>query len=532
MPNGPREPKASPAKVAYHLSQVSKLFPRATDGQFLQMMWALDALCSRRPDAAALQLTFPPEAANQDVGSRYAIHHWELESLITLFLLTPPRGASSGRIPTFDCTKFGSVAELVNRLRKLEDTESAVYLSGTEFNIFGEMHRIAQRQFHWQRGYWNLPNFYRYAFIYAQGKCAEYFEKEHGFSISAFSYVGFALIVQSTHTPWISRNLTVPEAGLTKNVMEQALSLLLITVDRARKEIRKVAVQMNEKHGRPLPTAFLPSILRRFPLISLNEEVKTFVAPIAETLLMRVTSGLYYDLIRGGQELLNEANDRFEEYCCAYIDAQMERFEVSRAYRYEQKKGNSIDTPDLVVRDGERVAIIVECKATKLTYLAQFAENPFDADMKQYLQIANGVLQLWRFLSHARRGLLHEPIDPNTSAMVLTLDSFLTASRELRVKIVDHANLLADREGDIAEEDRRHVVFCPIQDLVEILRVSTEDEFLASVKIAGEEKYVDWELREISRAEQESVEKRVVKRFPFKLDGLLPWWGHLEALRP
>jgi hypothetical protein len=53
---------------------------------------------------------------------------------------------------TFDCTKFDDVAELVNRLRKLEDVESAMYLSGDDFHVFDEMNRLAHRQFHWQRG--------------------------------------------------------------------------------------------------------------------------------------------------------------------------------------------------------------------------------------------------------------------------------------------------------------------------------------------------------------------------------------------
>ena len=106
---------------------------------------------------------------------------------------------------------------------------------------------------------------------------------------------------------------------------------------------------------------------------------------------MRVTSGLYYDLIPGGQALLNEANDRFEEYCRAYIDAMMDRFMVSRAYRYEPKKGAPVDTPDLLVKDGEKMVLAVECKATKLTYLAQFAEDPFEAARNQYRQIANGI---------------------------------------------------------------------------------------------------------------------------------------------
>jgi hypothetical protein len=80
---------------------------------------------------------------------------------------------------------------------------------------------------------------------------------------------------------------------------------------------------VNEKHGTPIPTAYQPSILRRFPLLSLKEDSESFIAPIPESLLMRVTSGLYYDLIPGGQPLLNEASDRFEQYVADYIDALM-----------------------------------------------------------------------------------------------------------------------------------------------------------------------------------------------------------------
>ena len=65
----------------YHLKQLRKLFPRArpspglllalsSDQQFLQMVWAIDALRSSRPEAAAQLLTFPPQAADQSMGSR------------------------------------------------------------------------------------------------------------------------------------------------------------------------------------------------------------------------------------------------------------------------------------------------------------------------------------------------------------------------------------------------------------------------------------------------------------------------------
>jgi hypothetical protein len=439
------------------------------------------------------------------------------------YFLTPrgdPQPAATG---VFDCSKFDSVAELVNRLRKLEEVESAVYLRGGDFNVFGELHRVAQRQFHWQRGYLNLPQFYRYAFIYAQGRCGEYFEKTYGLPITELNFVGFSLFVQSMRAPWISRTLTLPQLELTTDVMKRALPLLLVSADRAREVTKQITDDVNAKHGRPIPTAFLPSILRRYPLIRLNDETE-FIAPIPEVLLMRVTSGLYYDLIPGGQALLNEANDRFEQYCASCVDTLMERFNVRRAYRYEPKRGTSVDTPDLLVKDGDKIVLAAECKATKLTYLAQFAEDPFEAEKKQYLQIAHGVFQLWRFFSHVRRGLLEEAVDADASAMVVTLDSFLTMNHELKAKIIEEAISLADGDANIKAEDRRHILFCPIHGLEEILCRSTEDAFLATLKAAREKEYVGWELRDVHRDQTGKKGPIEPKPFPFQLDHLLPWW--------
>ena len=151
-----------------------------------------------------------------------------------------------------------------------------------------------------------------------------------------------------------------------------------------------------------------------------------------------------------------------------------------------------------MVKDGDKIVLAVECKATKLTYLAQFAEDPFEAEKNQYLQIAKGAFQLWRFFSHVRRGLVKEPVDPSTSAMVLTLDSFLTISRELKAKIIEEATSLADKEGDIAAEDRRHVIFCPIPDLEEILsRLAQRRASWQLSRRRGNRNTLGWELREV-----------------------------------
>ena len=104
-------------------------------------------------------------------------------------------------------------------------------------------------------------------------------------------------------------------------------------------------------------------------------------------------------------------------------------------------------------------------------------------------------------------------------------------NRELRAKIIEEASTLADKEGDITMEDRRHIIFCPIHGLEEVLSRSTEDTFLATLKASRDDKYSGWELREINREEAANQEPIEPKRFPFELDSLLPWWTRTNDLK-
>lgn len=82
-------PKGSEAKAKYHLGQLRKMFARADDHAFLQMIWSVDALQDDRSDVVAGLLTYPKEAAQSTLVSPYAIHLWELETLLIALFLTP-----------------------------------------------------------------------------------------------------------------------------------------------------------------------------------------------------------------------------------------------------------------------------------------------------------------------------------------------------------------------------------------------------------------------------------------------------------
>src|SRR5262245_58580968 len=107
----PRPPRATEAKVAYQLKQLLKMFARAQDAAFLQMIWAVDALQSGREAAAKPYFsTYPPQAAVESSvpPSPFSIHRWELETLIVQLLLVPKELPREQGNLVLDCSKFES----------------------------------------------------------------------------------------------------------------------------------------------------------------------------------------------------------------------------------------------------------------------------------------------------------------------------------------------------------------------------------------------------------------------------------------
>ncbi|MBB4395604.1 hypothetical protein [Bradyrhizobium sp. ERR14] len=525
----PPQTRVSQAKLDYHIKQLRKYFARADDRAFLQMIWAVDALQSDREAAAkTIMPSYPREAVvKSSLHSPHGVHRWELETLLIQLLLTPKEERRAEGNLVLDCSKFDAMRGTINRLRALENVESGRYL-GSGLNIFGEMHRIAQRQFHWQHGYLNMPNLYRYIYIYGQGKCAQFFNEAYGVSINDFTYAGFAMYAAAVRTPWLRQEFAVSGLGITPGDVQKVLNLMTLSLEQAKAEERLLTHEINRLHGAPIPTAFMPSILRRHPLISLTPDMTTFMPPIPELILMRISSGLYYDVIPGKQPLLNEANDRFEQYCHDLID-ELTDFVTRRSHCYGPK-GGQFDSPDVLVTEDDEVVIAIECKATRLTYLAQFAEDPFEAEKKQYMQLARGAFQLWRYFSHTRRGLSTDVLADEAYPMVVTLDSFFMMSPQLSASILAEANSLADDEGEILSEDRRHIIYCPIMMLEEVLQRGDRVTLLAALKAAGQEKYKGWMFREVFRAVTEDIELGSPQEFPFDLDPVLPWWQDVQKL--
>ena len=495
---------------------------RANDIDCLKLIWCVYSLQSGNERAAARYIDFPRAAVTKSPEEPNSIYKWELETITTLLLTTPKDREREGKYHFTNLTHFGSMGSAIAYLRKVEGAEYA--FTSVPERIFEELYRIGQRQFSWQRGY-NRENLYRFAYVYGQGECGDFFQETHGLTVADFMMMSFILFGMMHTYAWMN----IPDvATLGFNPAHMAKTVELHSLDLA--DVRRRAVELKrgavDRLGQPLRTAYQPSVLRERPMISTNTRGGGIIAPLPPLVMGRATSGLFYDIRKGPRRLIIEANARFEEYVRLLIRSYCPRFVAMGTGSYGTKR-HGFETPDILVRNGQELAVVFECKATKLTFEAQFAENPVVAAADGFQQMAKGVFQLWRLFSHARRGIYTEyAISADTRGVVLTMDGWMQLEAGLRDATMRRAReLCGASDPDITEEDMRIIVFMSVQELNDVFCETNEDTFLQTLTAAAQPANLGDGIIEMARNLKLTGEKRP---FPLDMGDVLPWYPDFD----
>lgn len=508
----------TPALRTYFQKKLASQLELAEDEGFLQLIWAGNALQSDAEAAAAPYLghKYPAAAVTTDLTSPTHMHKWELETLANELLTIPKRDKSrDARVRALATDSLQNLVNSLNTLRKLENQEAARGLDN--ISIYREMARIANRQFDWQRGYFNVPQFYRNTFVYGQGACAAYFEATYGITVNTFSAVGFAMHTGLMAGPVFHRGSDLSRLGVTREDMEKAFRLLSLP----HPELRALA---SAERAGVFHTAYRPSVLRRFPCIGFGggERIRS---PLPQLILERVTSGVFYDVVNGGGTVRADYGARFEQYCLAYLQAVLPGlgWEPERKYRVGKARH---DTPDILSVTGGQVGLAIECKATRMGYSARFGG---DVDERGYEDLVKAVVQLWRFFAHSRLGLTGLAASSDAVGAVLTLDAWLSMANPLQAEVMARASKRADADAVITPADRRPIGFVQITSLESTLVRATEASFTAAMRAIANPARMGWAL---SNVHDDFEDKgRPGREYPFRADLglLLPWWADLGA---
>lgn len=443
------------AKLARMLARTSLL-------DVVGMTWSAWAIQNGHADVARKYISFSPEATDASAGARLALYPWQLETLVNEALVAPY--GPQPRQPELITQQFSTIFQLTKLVQCIEEADNRTFLRSRD--VLYEMHRLSQRQFEWQRGFANMPRFYRAAHFFGEGKAAAYFQEQTGCTVPAFMEAGFYLFAGSTNSPtrmW--RNHELPE-GVTLEQRDHVLDRISCSAEAAVQEA--LQLRLSGDH-----IGYKPSVLRRRPILRFGATGEDAMAPLPPLILQRITSGLYFDIVDGGGAIWADVGQRFEAYCRRYLDAMLPEYSVEPEYRYGPK-GRSFDSPDILISGTDGVRLVVECKAKRMPVDARFSGDPVGDASEAYGEIAKGIFQVWRYLSHARRGLLGRPLADDCLGMVLTADPWLVMGQKLYPEVMAMANALADRKDpEIIEEDRQRVPIVLIDDLEYILQHST-----------------------------------------------------------
>ncbi|MUO78225.1 hypothetical protein GOZ78_09240 [Agrobacterium vitis] len=485
------------------------------DALTMQLMWSVNALQSDNAPDLTRYLRYPKEAAGAKLVDRHFVPKWEIENALLLMMSTPKQKVNFLREP--DYRNYDTAASIINQLKNAELAEERVLLNPS--NILFEVPRLAHKQFMWQRIMFEPARLYRYYFVYGQGKCAEYFEQRYSLTINDFALGCILLHALAIRAAWHKLPIIPNDLPLRNDVFEKTLGIISLEMQDMRAEtLRRIT---NVASPEKAKIAYLPSSLRQYPIVTTAKHQKQMIAPLPQLIIFRMTSGLYYDLQEGPKSLIEEANSRFEEFGKKLLDARCPRFETLREHEFVVSKAKTYRTPDLLLKDGGVVKVVFECKATKLTFDAQFGDDPYAEAPNAYNQIAKGMSQLWKFFSRARRGIyIQEQIDPNAKGVILTMENWWQLDQTPLKALRAEAEKLCADEPDMLPEDKREVIFTSIEDLEYVLAVSDEDQFLKTLDDSQKEEFFGWALADVRNPYRKEELER--KDYPFKIGEILP----------
>ena len=495
---------------------------RADDNAFLALAWSISALQSGQIDVASRNMRFRYDAVGAELGSKNNVPPWILETLINEFLRTPKaRRIPQRTVKVLDCTHMDQMLHAQHLLRKLEDAEYGMVRD--RISIFAEMRRMNHRQFEWQREPLSPARIYRCSYLYADGSADQFLKEKHGLGFHDLSLAGFALFSVLNSEIAIHGPQSLPEIGLTDDIYQKVLSIISQPIDQAKEQARSV-----KKHHQK--TAYLPSVLRRFPIIKINDKSDLCLAPMPSLIVRRITSGVSMDFFGAPDNVVKEIANKFELYSQELISKILPNQVVVPEFSYGSKK-RPRRTPDLLVSAAGKVKMVVECKSTGMTYDAKFSDDPATTVQKKIEDIGKGIFQIWRFFAHMRQGLVpNYECHLDAFGILLTLEDWFTMARQPISKMFEDAHKRCENtDEEILECDKRPVVMVWVEHLEYLQRVCDEDQFVRFMQAAHSDEYHGGSLPGLVDKLLPDAKSQNPYAFADEF-GKMSWWQNLDSL--
>ncbi|WP_428527090.1 hypothetical protein [Roseibium sp.] len=501
-------------QIAY--KRLKKALGRIDDTEdFLRMLWCTDRIGDKQFEALNF-FTIQPKETVEFIQQPYRINKWTLETLVNFFLRSKPlRKRGEKRNKTLNVRHLNSPLHLIKLTNELENADDGLALKRVD--VTGEIARLAQRQFPWQRGKMNREAFFKSAYLFTFPEADDYFTKKYGISVHDFCFAGFAIYAMLKKQPACQATPSVEDFRISAELLAKGMAMYA----KPEQDLRKLAGSLIQVTSH---SAYQSSVLRTWPCILIPNK-NIMLSPIPDLVIERFTNGLYYDFVGPDGRIRDLIGKRFESYTTLMLESFVQNLSVKPEFKYGKKNQPS---PDIFLLDQGETAVIIECKAKKATIAAKFGEEPDVLKDAALDELAKGAFQVWRFCSHVRRGIVAPPGDKfaaGISGLVVSMDTWMETSKKQHEEVLRRAKKrCADEDPEIIVEDQIPVAYCNIDDLSWVLRSCSDSDLLKTIAEAAKPDRVGWLLANIYNeiASDENVDKGdPLRKY---IADIVKWW--------
>lgn len=357
-----------------------------------------------------------------------AIFEWELSLLAREMIINGQKDLSFRKK---DFREWGYFRDAVNKLKNFENQSAAIIINNS--NILKELNRIARRQFPWQFRI-DPSLFIRYYKIFSNSRVVKIIEEKVGLTIQQWYMIGTVLLGAVLDNPKFTNDLKIEIDGLTKKDFYNFISLTSTNLEKMAK-----IIETDVKYDDRFAYSFNP--LEYYPLVQINN---FYYCPVTPFLAWRITSGIYFDLIKGdnsgefGRCFGLSFQDYLEEVAKKVIDRDNIIIIPEKKYRIGTKTDQ--DSIDLIISQKD-AALFIEAKAKRLSVKSKSELISDDAIEKDLDILADEIIKMYLTIDDYLKGAYsHFPFDKNIEIypILITLEDWFILgedAKNLRIKV-------------------------------------------------------------------------------------------------
>ncbi len=344
------------------------------------------------------------------------IYPWELDTLTRELLL------NATRMGTRTLKNWDDLAHAINYVRQLDEVAFVNEGRGRNDAMF-ELHRLAHRQFRWQTDRGMRPVM-RALKVFGEATVESIVVRELGMTMRQFMQLGMAVNGHFLTNWGMSTNQDYEVLGISRQVANSFLRRITCSLEELRLETAR-----RQSYDRDWLYTWNP--LEATPLIRVNPAFPDRVlCPIPRYLTMRVSTGIFYDLVKSAG-FDNSFGNSFEDYVGMVIKMVYPppRFTALAEHPYYvgSQKMHGVDW----VLSNSTGHLFIECKTKRLTLSAKTLSD-HSALEKDLAIMAKAVVQHYRNIRDALDGKTSWVPDGRPSfPLVLTLEDWLIISPQV-----------------------------------------------------------------------------------------------------